>query len=69
MTTREPKPLQESERRRPAEGIDDDISASLPELTAEQLEEIERRLDDHIRDPGAAIPWQEVRAKLWSRLE
>jgi putative addiction module component (TIGR02574 family) len=44
-------------------------SESVPTLTAEQLEEIDRRLDNHLRDPASAIPWQEVRARLWSRLE
>ncbi len=41
---------------------------SIPSLTAAQLTEIERRLAEHARDPSAAVPWEEVRARLWSRL-
>jgi putative addiction module component (TIGR02574 family) len=54
------------------EGLSDRIKASsesVPELTAEQLEEIDRRIENHLRDPASAIFWQEVRARLWSRLE
>jgi putative addiction module component (TIGR02574 family) len=54
------------------EGLSDHVNASseaAPALTAEQLEEIDRRLENHRRDPASAIPWQEVRARLWSRLE
>ncbi len=37
-------------------------------LTEEQIREIERRLADHERDPSSAIPWEEARARLRSRL-
>ena len=39
----------------------------MPPLTPEQMEEIDRRLAEHERDPGRAIPWEEVRAALWAR--
>jgi putative addiction module component (TIGR02574 family) len=54
------------------EGLRERVNASsesVPALTAEQLEEIDRRLENYLRDPASAIPWQEVRARLWSRLE
>jgi putative addiction module component (TIGR02574 family) len=53
------------------EGLSDRIDAPepAPALTAEQLAEIDRRLEDHLRDPASTIPWQEVRARLWSRLK
>jgi putative addiction module component (TIGR02574 family) len=38
-------------------------------LTAEQLEEIDRRIENHLRDSASGIPWQEVRARLWSRFK
>ena len=34
------------------------------DLTPEQRAELDRRLADHIADPGSAIPWDEVRRKL-----
>lgn len=34
------------------------------EPTDEQAVELDRRLADHLADPGSAIPWEEVRKKL-----
>jgi putative addiction module component (TIGR02574 family) len=53
-------------------GLSDHVNASseaAPALTAEQLEEIDRRLENHRRDPASGILRQEVRARLWSRLK
>jgi putative addiction module component (TIGR02574 family) len=58
--------------KKPAKSFSERVNTSseaVPALTAEQLGEIDRRLKDHLRDPASAIPWQEVRARLWSRLE
>lgn len=41
---------------------------SLPP-TAEQLAEIDRRIEEHERDPGSAIPFEEVMEQLRSRLK
>ena len=41
------------------QGADDDF-----ELTDEQKAEIERRMAEHERDPGSAIPWEVVREQL-----
>jgi putative addiction module component (TIGR02574 family) len=63
--------LSPAERIQLAEDLWDSVSASpesMPGLTATQLAEIERRLTEHARDPASAIPWKEVRARLWSRL-
>jgi putative addiction module component (TIGR02574 family) len=38
-----------------------------PPVSDEVLEEAERRIDEHERDPGSAIPWEDVRTWLWSR--
>ena len=41
-------------------------SEALP-LTAEQEQEIDRRLAEHDRDPESAVPWEEVRQRLYDR--
>jgi putative addiction module component (TIGR02574 family) len=52
-----------------------DLMESVPEadnefeLTDEQKAEIDRRMAEHERDPSTAVPWEEVRARLWSRLK
>lgn len=38
-----------------------------PPLSPEQIEEAERRIDEHERDPGSAILWEDVRVWLRSR--
>ena len=42
---------------------------SLPPVTAAQFAEARRRLAEHRRDPSTAMPWEEVRARLHSRLK
>lgn len=57
------------ERIQLAEDLWDSIAAepeALP-LTEAQRAKIERRLAEHDRDPGSAIPWDEVRARLHQR--
>jgi putative addiction module component (TIGR02574 family) len=53
-------------------GLMEELRAAVQEdeafaLTSEQKAEIDRRIEEHERDPGSAIPWEEVRAWLWSR--
>ena len=39
----------------------------LPPLTAEQKEELDRRYGEHLRDPGSASKWEDVKARLLAR--
>jgi putative addiction module component (TIGR02574 family) len=60
--------LSPSERIQLAQDLWDSIAEEeMPPLTPEQIEEIERRLAEHEKDPGRAVPWEEVRARLWAR--
>jgi putative addiction module component (TIGR02574 family) len=63
--------LSPEERIRLAEDLWDSIAVApenLPSLTQTQIEEIDRRLAEHDRDPSTAIPWEEVKARIRSRL-
>ena len=48
---------------------DPNIVDDLAPLTDEQMQEIRKRIAEHERDPSSAIPWEEVRARLWARLK
>ena len=39
------------------------------ELSQEQSEELDRRIEEHERDPSSAIPWEIVRARLLAKFE
>ena len=63
--------LSPAERIQLAEDLWDSVAAqpeSLPALSDDQRREIERRVAEHTRDPSSALTWEEVRARLWSRL-
>jgi putative addiction module component (TIGR02574 family) len=59
--------LSPAERIQLAEDLWDSVAEGMPDLTQEQIAECERRLAEHDRDPSTARPWEEVRARLWSR--
>jgi putative addiction module component (TIGR02574 family) len=64
--------LSPAERIQLAEDLWDSVVASpetMPSLTAAQIAEIECRRAEHARNPSRAIPWEAVRARLWSRFE
>ena len=61
--------LDPEERRLAAEELlesisDEDVSH---EFSDEELAEIERRIEEHERDPSTAIPWETVRARLLAK--
>ena len=61
--------LSVAERLQLVEDLWDSI-AEEPEamqLTQAQKEELDRRMAEHRADPGSAIPWDEVRARLRQR--
>jgi putative addiction module component (TIGR02574 family) len=46
------------------DSLSDDEREHAFELTAQQRAELDRRWNQHLENPGSAIPWAEVRAKL-----
>ena len=61
--------LSVAERIQLVEDLWDSIAAdpeALP-LTEEQKAELERRLAEHKADPNSAIPWSEVRERLYKK--
>jgi putative addiction module component (TIGR02574 family) len=46
------------------ESLDETEREKALELTPEQAEEFDRRLEEHRADPSTAIPWEEVRRKF-----
>ena len=60
--------LTTDERIEPVQNLwDSVVSEALPPLTDEEKDELDRRLEEHRRDPSSAIGWDEVKAKLLSR--
>lgn len=62
--------LSVSERIQLVEDLWDSIAASGADvpLTAAEIQELDRRLDDLEANPGAGVPWDEVRARVEERL-
>ena len=60
--------LSVAERLQLVEDLWDSIAQDAPDealpVTPELAAELERRLAEHERDPGSAVPWEEVRARL-----
>jgi putative addiction module component (TIGR02574 family) len=63
--------LSPAERIQLAEDLWDSVAAmpeAIPPLTEVQRAEIDRRLAAYTESPASALPWDDVRAKLWLRL-
>ncbi|PHR96253.1 MAG: addiction module protein [Leeuwenhoekiella sp.] len=43
------------------------LSDQEPEITKEQKELLDRRLEDHLANPDAGIDWQELKQSLYSK--
>ncbi len=41
----------------------------LPPLSEEEKAELDRRYAEHLRDPGSALKWEDVKARLLARLK
>jgi putative addiction module component (TIGR02574 family) len=62
------KELTPAERIEVVEFLCDSLELEkLSPFTAEELDEMERELAAHRADPSGSLPWEEVRAWLWSR--
>ena len=46
------------------DSLSDDERDRMLDLTDQQRAELDRRWNEHLENPGSAIPWAEVRAKL-----
>jgi putative addiction module component (TIGR02574 family) len=62
--------LTPAERIELAQDLWDSIAQNeLPPLTDDEKEELDRRYAEHLRDPSTAITWEELKARLASRLK
>ncbi len=61
--------LSVAERIQLVEDLWDSIAADADDfpLTDAQKAELDRRLEEHEADPGSAIPWAEVRERLYKK--
>lgn len=63
--------LTAAERIQLAEDLWDSVAANsnddVTPLSEVQLAEVARRVREHITNPSTAVPWEDVRARLWSK--
>jgi putative addiction module component (TIGR02574 family) len=60
-----------AERIQLAEDLWDSVASDperMPPLTDSQRSELDRRLREHVGNPGTALAWEQVRERLWSRI-
>jgi len=60
--------LSVEERIALVEELWDSIAEATP-LTEAQRAELDRRLEDHKRDPGGAVAWEVIKASITARLK
>jgi putative addiction module component (TIGR02574 family) len=62
--------LTPAERIELAQDLWDSIGGQeLPPLSDEEKEELDRRYAEHLRDPGSALKWEDIKARLLDRLK
>ena len=64
--------LSAAERIQLVEDLWDSIAADPalhPPLTPAQQEDLDRRLSDLVANPSDVLDWNDVRARLWSRVK
>ncbi|BBL33899.1 hypothetical protein Nstercoris_00125 [Nitrosomonas stercoris] len=49
------------------DSIAEETNGTTPMLSAEQRQELQRRLTAHRNDPSSSISWKEVRKQLFSK--
>jgi putative addiction module component (TIGR02574 family) len=60
--------LSPAERLQLAEDLWDSVKPEeMPPLTTEQMQEIERRYEELVRDPEKGATWDEVKARILAR--
>lgn len=60
--------LSPAERIELAEELWDSIEPEeMPPLTADEMQEVERRYAEHVRNPARASNWEDVRTRLLAR--
>jgi putative addiction module component (TIGR02574 family) len=60
--------LTPEERRELSDQLNDTVAQDEDfALAPEQMAEIDRRIEEHKRDPSSAVPWEEVRDRLRAR--
>jgi putative addiction module component (TIGR02574 family) len=63
--------LSVEERLQLVENLWDSIEADTRdkpfELSDDEKAELERRISEHEANPGSALDWNEVRARLWAK--
>jgi putative addiction module component (TIGR02574 family) len=64
--------LSPAERIQLAEDLWDSVAADpekLPPPTEEERAEIDRRMNDFAENPSSGVAWEDLRARLWSRIK
>jgi putative addiction module component (TIGR02574 family) len=59
--------LSADERRKVIEQLREEFACLEPELTSEDLAELDRRAEDALKNPGSGIPLEQIEAEMKQR--